>query len=173
MGILKNLTTESLLRELARRGEKEQASSFIAQAADTLLPASTTPDMHVFASGAKRSELKPRYDLIPKSPLKRLAHRYELGARSYGDWNWQKGLPAGDTLNHIIEHLLEWQRKRREGELSNDDDLAAAAWGCFALMWLEEKGKFTDADKKELRTEWVERDVRDRDDLSHQSFHSD
>lgn len=115
----------------------------------------TGDDMHVFKSGAKRSELKPRYDLIPPDALRRLAQRYTLGAEKYGEFNWQKGMPLGDTLNHIIDHLLvyaervraiqaqhpdDWQLQVRRCAGIPDDDLAGAMWGCAALMWLESNG---------------------------------
>jgi hypothetical protein len=38
----------------------------------------------VFTSGAKRSELKPAYHLLPPEGLKRAAERYSLGADTYG-----------------------------------------------------------------------------------------
>jgi hypothetical protein len=99
--------------------------------------------MHEFPSGAKRAELKPRFDLIPSAPLRRLAARYEMGLK-YGEDNWKKGLPLSDTLNHIIDHLLIYRDKQKTSASivdDYDDDLAAAAWGCFALMWLEENDK--------------------------------
>ena len=99
--------------------------------------------MHTFPSGARRSELKPRYDLIPSGPLRRLADRYTLGANLYGDYNWQKGMPLSDTFNHILDHLYRWNSRRNDPHKQAqppDDDLAAAAWGCFALMYFEEHG---------------------------------
>ena len=116
-----------------------------------------TEQMHTFASGAKRSELKPRYDLIPSVALEALARRYALGAERYGEYNWQKGLPFNDVFNHMqdhMEHFKQWVLEplaaaehpgRREdlqkiiatdiqdGEI--DNDLAAIMWGCATLLW--------------------------------------
>jgi hypothetical protein len=107
-------------------------------------PEESRPEkMYTFPSGAKRAELKPRFDLIPSLSLRRLAARYELGLK-YGEDNWKKGLPLSDTLNHIIDHLLIYRDKQKTSASiadDYDDDLAAAAWGCFALMWLGENGK--------------------------------
>lgn len=113
-----------------------------------------------FASGAHRSEvIKARFDLIPPQALRRLALRYGLGAVAYGEHNWQKGLPFSDTLNHIQEHLERVKDRvnaciadARGDEqaihsvlahefTNSDDDLAGAAWGCFALMTLIDEGK--------------------------------
>jgi hypothetical protein len=102
-------------------------------------------DMHVFEAGARRSEIKPRYDLIPSLALERLARRYALGASKYGEHNWQKGLPLSDTYNHAIEHLLKAKEIMLSGELfpgeTPDDDLAAAMWGLCTLMWYQERAK--------------------------------
>jgi hypothetical protein len=90
---------------------------------------------YTFSSGAARSERKPRYDLIPGVALRRLANRYRLGAKRFGDNNWKKGGAdfVEDVPNHVIEHLFLWMSGDR-----SDDHLAAAAWGCFALMYFEE-----------------------------------
>lgn len=92
--------------------------------------------MEEFKSGAKRSERKPRYDLIPKVALDRLANRFtgELihgipqypgdpvanqskptgGALKYGECNWEKGLPTSDVINHIYDHLTSYVNIFRE-----------------------------------------------------------
>jgi hypothetical protein len=87
-----------------------------------------------FPTGSVRSDGDKgvRYDLIPPCSLRRLAARYDLGAKKYGDYNWMKGQPASSVVNHIIQHLQLWM----DGNTS-DDDLAGAAWGCFSLMWYE------------------------------------
>lgn len=98
--------------------------------------------METFASGAQRSEKKPRFDLIPTVALERLAARLQLGSETYAEYQWQKGLPPEDTLNHVISHLLHWRDTwRATGQPPADDDLAAAMWGCMALMWFEANGK--------------------------------
>ena len=47
----------------------------------------------------------PRYDLIPWECIRRTALVYSEGATRYGDYNWQKGLPASVIINHMFEHL--------------------------------------------------------------------
>jgi hypothetical protein len=93
----------------------------------------------VFESGAKRSAKQPRYDLIPTEGLRRLAERYALGTK-YGEWNWARGVSdaefVNDMFNHTIAHLLLARDKFLHARMTNDgdDDLAAAAFGCFGLM---------------------------------------
>jgi hypothetical protein len=90
----------------------------------------------VSASGAKRSVKMPRYDLIPLSVLKCLADRLELGAKRYGEWNWQKATDPWDAdfmkdgLNHVQHHLSSLMR----GDFSEDDEwghLGAIVFGCM------------------------------------------
>ena len=90
-----------------------------------------------FSSGARRSSKALRYDLIPPAGLERLARRYTLGAERYGDWNWQKGLKDAEYVNQFKAHLLaHWVAYLRDG-CTKDDNLAAIAWGAFALMEAE------------------------------------
>jgi len=109
------------------------------EAAEDQYPAvgGTQPEELVhFDSGATRSadvDADARYDLIPACALRRLAKRYGMGAKVHGDRNWEGGIPASVTYAHIEEHLHRWA----DGD-DSDDNLAAAAWGCFALMFYSE-----------------------------------
>lgn len=110
------------------------------------------PRFHEYASGAKRSAIMPRYDLIPRDPLLRIAERFTGspetgGAFKYGIDNWQKGLPYSDTWNHIQDHL----QRHKEGDRT-EDHLAAAAWGCIVLMWFESSGVVLPLD--EIQAYW-------------------
>jgi hypothetical protein len=95
-----------------------------------------------------------------------------MGANLYGDYNWQKGLPSADTFNHILAHLLSWNSRRNDPRKNPDkpeDDLAAAAWGCFALMYFEDhmltsytattKQENRDEDREDVRAKRVQGDA--------------
>lgn len=88
-----------------------------------------------FTTGAIRSADcgQERYDLISPIGLRRLAVRYGMGGITYGDFNWERGMPIGDLLVHVIRHLYQYLSGNRD-----EDHLAAAAWGCFAAMHSEE-----------------------------------
>jgi hypothetical protein len=95
----------------------------------------TTSEKQQFSTGAVRSKdaNSTRYDLISPVGLRRIAETYAEGAAKYGDNNWQKGMPASDTMNHALRHLNLW--------LSGDkteDHLAHAAWNLIAIMHFEE-----------------------------------
>lgn len=105
------------------------------------IPLSVPEPMVEFKSGAKRSEKALRYDLIPPRALRRLAERYTMGAEKYGDENWKKGLLDPEYVKQFEAHLIEhWVRWKLDG-CKKDDNLAAMAWGCFALMEAEEAQK--------------------------------
>lgn len=89
-----------------------------------------------FDSGAKSSEQRPRYDLIPHCALEREANRMAHGAQTHGENNYRKGKDdpqfITDRINHLIDHALRYA----EGDRS-DDHLAAIRCGAGMLMWIE------------------------------------
>jgi len=94
-------------------------------------------DPVVFDTGYKRDHVEQaRFDLIPMEILYRLALIYGEGARKYGDYNWQKGSPWSDVLNHAMKHFQEW----REGDFS-EDKLAKVIWGFVTLAWFSMNGR--------------------------------
>lgn len=92
----------------------------------------------VFESGAKSSERKPRYDLIPACALRREAQRMGEAVATHGERNYQKGAndPAfiTDRTNHLIEHALLYASGDR-----STDHLAAVRCNAAILMWCEEQ----------------------------------
>lgn len=89
----------------------------------------------VFPTGAVRSTDTDnvRFDLITPIGLRRLAETCAEGAKKYGDFNWQKGIPASEMLNHAIRHVYLWL----EGD-SEEDHLAHAAWNILGVCHFEE-----------------------------------
>ena len=87
-----------------------------------------------FTSGAVRSKEidSVRYDLISQVGLRRLAETYAEGSRKYFDRNWEKGIPTSNLINHTLHHIQQWLNGN-----SNEDHLAHAAWGLFAIMHFE------------------------------------
>ena len=102
----------------------------------------STDDTQEFPSGAMRQRLDDvRFDLISSQGLRRLAETYAYGAQKYADNNWRKGMPFSVLMNHLIAHIYAYL----EGDDNEEDHLAHAAWGLFALMEFEEmKPEFND-----------------------------
>lgn len=80
---------------------------------------------------------KPRYDLIPLLPLRRLAELYARGAEKYEARNWEKACDTdalerfkGSALRHLFQAL--------EGDRT-EDHLSAVVFNIFGWIWLEEK----------------------------------
>lgn len=93
----------------------------------------------VFPSGMRRDSQdgKPRYDLVPLGPLKRLAELMARGAVKYGDRNWEKANSQvevermkGSALRHLYQFIA--------GE-TDEDHGAAAVFNIFAAMETEPK----------------------------------
>lgn len=112
-----------------------------------------------FSTGSRRDtqDGKPRYDLIPVGPLKRLANLYMRGAIKYGENNYQKGQPYRRTLASLLRHIYAWV----EGDRS-EDHLSAVAWGVFALMYYEDQIALGNL-PKELDDLFNEEQIRDKD----------
>lgn len=91
----------------------------------------------VSVSGAKSSSEKPRYDLIYRGFLRRLAQRMAFGAERHGQDNYKQG--AGDAvyrrdrINHLIEHALKYA----ENDISTDH-LSAIAANANILAYLDD-----------------------------------
>ena len=99
-------------------------------------------------SGAK-SSLSPRFDLLPRRALERVAARYEKGLERYGKDNWRKGLTDRkyivERIAHIIGHCYKLIDKLENRENfswpHSDDDASAIGWGglfvCEAMYEIE------------------------------------
>ena len=84
-----------------------------------------------FKSGAVRSSdtKDVRYDLVSPIGLEAVARACAEGAERYGDYNWEKGMPVHDLLNHVLRHINLFLSGDRE-----EDHLGHAAWGCMAAV---------------------------------------
>lgn len=92
-----------------------------------------------FSTGSVRDtrEGKGAFWLLPYHALKRIALRFEQGAKRYGVNNWQKGMPVRDSLlDSASRHLAQ-----AIAGFTNEDHLAAAAWNIMAAMEMQQKVK--------------------------------
>ena len=89
-----------------------------------------------FTSGSVRDsqEMKGRFDLLPFSSLERIAIHTELGAKKYGDRNWEKGQPVRRFINSALRHIIKYAMGFRD-----EDHLAACCWNVMAAMWTMEQ----------------------------------
>lgn len=84
-----------------------------------------------FGTGAVRSDTfeEFRYDLVSPIGLREVARACAEGAEKYGDWNWEKGMPVHDLLNHALAHIYEFLAGDR-----NEPHLGHAAWNLLAAI---------------------------------------
>jgi hypothetical protein len=78
--------------------------------------------------GAKQSDLKARFDLLPARALAEVAKVLQKGAAKYGEENW-RGLSVAEIHNHTLGHAVNFN------ETDDLEDLSHTA--CRALMALE------------------------------------
>ena len=55
---------------------------------------------------------------------------FEDGAKKYGEWNWQKGIPARCYLDSAIRHYLKWLRGDQD-----EPHHRACAWNLMCMIW--------------------------------------
>jgi hypothetical protein len=91
----------------------------------------------VFTSGAKRSELKPAYHLLPPEGLKRAAERYSLGADTYGMLNYFKGINDPMFVRQILDHMEAHMQDYKINGCRTVDNLGAIMWAAMTLCVIE------------------------------------
>ena len=84
-----------------------------------------------FGTGAVRSDTfeEFRYDLISPIGLREVARTCAEGAQKYSDYNWEKGMPVHDLLNHAIAHCYAFLSGDR-----SEPHLGHAAWNLLAAI---------------------------------------
>src|SRR5579875_530911 len=85
-----------------------------------------------YEGGATRSEMKVRYDLIPREAIDALARRLTLGAQRHGENNWKSGGTEfrKATINHLLKHLLDYMEHGNENDANTDAIICNAAFLC-------------------------------------------
>jgi uncharacterized HAD superfamily protein len=85
-------------------------------------------DVIVNENGAKQSDLKARFDLLPARAVEEVARVLHKGAEKYGEENW-RGLSVEEVHNHTLGHAVAFNRTEELEDLSHT--------ACRALMALE------------------------------------
>lgn len=102
--------------------------------------------MEVFTSGAKSTEMKPAYRLVPIEAMQMIARRFAYGATRYGEKNYQKGATdpefIKDRQNHALEHMMLYAAGEtvtdKDGKIETPmDHLEAAICNLAMLCYLE------------------------------------
>lgn len=62
-----------------------------------------------------------------------LSKHFEDGAKKYGEYNWQKGIPVSSYINSAVRHCLKWAR----GDNDERHD-RAFLWNLVCCIWTAE-----------------------------------
>lgn len=92
-------------------------------------------DTRTFETGAVRSTDADgvRFDLITPIGLRRLAEVYQIGAKKYGEYNWEKGFPESSLINHALRHIYLYLQNDK-----SEDHLTHASWNLLTLIHFSE-----------------------------------
>lgn len=118
-----------------------------------------------FQSWMKRDtqEWKPRYDLIERSMLKRLAIHLAKWAEKYGDNNWKLADSPEELArfhSSAMRHFMQWM----DGEV-DEDHASAVLFNVIAVEFVKEKINSKVAD--------VMRNGRKLSEYNHQMMYGD
>ena len=59
-----------------------------------------------------------------------VSKHFEEGAKKYGEYNWQKGIPVSCYIDSAVRHYLKWLR----GDTDEAHD-RAFVWNIICCMW--------------------------------------
>lgn len=62
-----------------------------------------------------------------------VSKHFEEGAKKYGEYNWQKGIPTHCYINSAVRHYLKWLR----GD-SDEPHYRAFVWNIICCIWTSE-----------------------------------
>lgn len=68
-----------------------------------------------------------------------VSKHFEEGAKKYGEYNWQKGIPESSYIDSAVRHYLKWLR----GDKDEQHD-RAFVWNIMCLIWTHQH--ITEAD---------------------------
>lgn len=87
-----------------------------------------------FDSGAVRDMHEGKGDMLsmPWLALLRLSRHYENGAKKYGRFNYQQGIPVSSFIDSAVRHLAKYQCG-----FDDEDHLSAAAFNVLGAMLME------------------------------------
>lgn len=66
----------------------------------------------------------------PYSIILEVAKQFEEGAKKYGEYNWQKGIPTHCYIDSAVRHYLKWLR----GDKDEPHD-RAFVWNILCCIW--------------------------------------
>ena len=75
-----------------------------------------TMDGQVLATGVKKDEGKPRWELLPFDALEEVARVMTFGAKKYEARNWERGISYGRVIGAAYRHLKTFMMAKITGQ---------------------------------------------------------
>lgn len=92
-----------------------------------------------------RGDDKPRPDLISPHAIMRLGAWMGLGAKKYGEHNWELGQPVSSFVESLERHLYKYKMG-----MTDEDHMAAVMYNTQAVLHFEELAKQGDMIAQEM-----------------------
>lgn len=91
--------------------------------------------------GLKHDDEKLRWDLVYWPALEELVKVLMHGAKTYGDYNWQKVSPSKERYtNALMRHVIAYANGERDASDTGRHHLAHALCNCMFLMYFDKEG---------------------------------
>lgn len=66
----------------------------------------------------------------PYTAILETSKHFEEGAKKYGEWNWQKGIPTHCYIDSAVRHYLKWCKKDED-----EPHDRAFVWNLLCCIW--------------------------------------
>jgi hypothetical protein len=100
---------------------------------DGILPDSGSRSEYETGAVRDASDGKGCPHMIPPIAIRKMAARFEDGAKKYAKHNWMKGIPLSHYHDSANRHIMAWS----EGD-TTEDHMGAALWNLACAAWTEE-----------------------------------
>lgn len=109
-------------------------------------------DGQIQATGVKKDEGKPRWELLPFDAIEGVVEILTFGAKKYDARNWEKGIVYGRVFGATMRHLTAWWRGEDKDKESGRSHLEHAMCELMFLSAFEKRGMahLDDRPKKDL-----------------------
>ena len=88
----------------------------------------------ILIDGTKDDQEKNRIELMPFDALVELGKLYTIGARKYGDRNWEKGIKYSRVFGALMRHAWAWWNREDNDPETGLSHIIHAAWNALVLV---------------------------------------
>lgn len=105
-------------------------------------------------TGLKLDNGKPKWDLISWEAVEQVAITLTIGAKKYGERNWELGITYSRLFAALLRHLFKWWRGEERDPEDGQHHMAAVMTNAMMLMHYDTyKEKYKDWDNRPCKQE--------------------